>query len=198
MSSRPKTAEGPLTRAAAALESEIGRYEEALKEIATTPIHTEKALHRARLRLEQCAELEQRLGVALQAFADAMRETQGRQQKGMDASREAAQRIEQRFASRSALLGRMQGLADQARGIGEPVNAVSSAGADDAQLLKSLQEAGDLTSAAISEADGLLQAAKADEWNDIERDTETLKAQLQAARNKLLLAQRTVAGRSPS
>jgi homoserine acetyltransferase len=42
----------------------------------------------------------------------------------------------------------------------------------------------------IADANGLCEAARADEWHDLERDTQSLREQLQALRNRVLLMRR--------
>jgi hypothetical protein len=202
MSARSKESEGPLTRAAVTLETELLHYEQGVKELGTTAITSEKSLHRARIGLERCAELERRLGAALQSFAEAMQETQNRQQQYIATSREAAERVQQRFNERNALLERMKVLGEHAKELNEPVAAAMTAGSEEAsptsKLLSSLEAVGERTASVIDEADALQRAARDDEWLDIERETGTLKQQLQSARNKVLIAHRNVAGRSPS
>lgn len=195
-----KDAEGPLGLAAVALDAELSRFEQTVRELNALTITTEKGLQRARRRLEQCGEHEEKLGGALQAFAAAMKETQDRQQRCMEGTITAAKRIEGRFHSRSELLERMKVLGERAREINDPVTAAMSGGEDDAAktLLTSLKAVSDLTATIISEADALARAAKEGDWHDIERDTDALKQQLQAARNKIVAAQRDVAERAPS
>lgn len=189
----------PLTAAASALDAELARFEQTVRDLAATTITTEKGLQRARRRLEECGGHEETLSAALQGFAAAMQTTQARQHKCMEGTLEAAKRIEERFTSRAALLERMRDLGDRAKTINEPVASAmgSDPSAPDA-LLTTLKAVSDLTADIISEADALQKAAKDSEWHDIERDTDALKQQLQAARNKIVAAQRNVAERAPS
>jgi hypothetical protein len=201
MATRTKDGAGPLSLAAAALEAELGRYEQLVRDLGGTTITSDKTLQRARRSLEDCGSLEQSLSAALQGFAQAMQATQDRQQSCMEATVAAARRVEARFHARGALLERMKVLGERAREINEPVVAAINAGADGGAaepLLSTLQTASDLTASIISDAEALQRAAKDDDWVDIERDTDALKQQLQAARNKILAAQRQVASRSPS
>ena len=66
-------------------------------------------------------------------------------------------------------------------------------------LLKTLSEVAARTESVVSEAETLGADAVADDWQDaVAREATTLKQQLQSARNKILVAQRDVAGRTPS
>ena len=85
--------------------------------------------------------------------------------------------------------------------INEPVAAVISGKEENRspmELLKSLEDVGALTEAVIAEADAVHKLAQDGDWQDIARDTDTLKQQLQSARNKVLVAQRNIAARAPS
>lgn len=194
---------GPLTLATAELEAEILHYEQTSASLDKLPLNSEKTLQRARKVLEECAAHQERLAVLLPAFAQAMQAAQARQQACMNVTAEGTQRIKTRFEERVVLLERIAALGQRAQAINEPVTAIL--GRDSGQgdpaaeaLLRSLDEVGALTEAVIAEADELARAANASEWVDIARDAEALKQQLQAARNKVLVAARNVASRAPS
>jgi hypothetical protein len=118
----------------------------------------------------------------------------------MDATAEGTAKIKARFEERMALLERVAALGQSAQEINQPVAAVLEGGEDKpaAELLRSLDEVGARTEAVIAEADAVQRAAQEGDWLDIARDADTLKQQLQSARNKVLIAQRNVAGRAPS
>ena len=200
MPASTKTTQGPLAAAAAALESELRRYEETAAELDKLPLTSDKTLQRARKVLEQCAAHQEQLAVLLPAFAHAMQAAQGRQQECMDVTARGTSRIKARFEERVALLERVAALGQRAQGINEPALAVMSDEGErtPAELLRSLEDVGTRTDAAIAEADAVHRAAEDGQWLDIARDTDALKQQLQSARNKVLVAQRSVATRAPS
>jgi hypothetical protein len=198
-----KKSEGALTAAAAAFDAALTRFEAASEELERMEIVSEKSLQRARRALEGCAEQEQELSAHLQAFAAAMQTSQARQQKCMEATVAAANRIKARFDERNALLERVAALGLRAREINDPVVAAmeqdaKEGGAPTAALLTSLEEFGANTDAIIAEADSLMRAAKDSDWEDIERDAHTLKQQLMSALNKVRVIQRNIATRAPS
>jgi uncharacterized protein YoxC len=200
MPASTKTPQGPLTAAAAALEAELRRYEETVADITKLSLNSDKALQRARKILEDCAGHQERLGVLLPAFAQAMQGVQQRQQSCMDLTARGTETIKARFEERMSLLERVAALGQHAQDINGPVMQVISLGDQVApdDLLKSLEDVGALADAVITEAESVHKAAEESDWMDIARDTDALKQQLQAARNKVMLAKRNVASRASS
>lgn len=195
-----KKADTPLARAAAALEGELAEYERFVAEVKRMTMSSDKAMHRAKALLEDCAAGEARMGERLQAFAAAVQEVQLRQQMCMTEAVAAAERIQERVQNRAALLERFSALGDRARALNQPVEALEGKeGEANAQdLLTTLGEVATLTEGVIAEAETLGQDAQKDDWQDIAREAATLKQQIQSARNKILVAQRDVAARTPS
>lgn len=195
-----KTPLGPLASAAAALENELRQYEETSAELSKIALNSEKTLQRARKVLEECAAHQEKLALLLPAFAMAMQTAQAKQQECMDVTQRGTERIKGRFEERMALLERVAALGQQAQDINGPVAAVVDAEGERtaAELLKTLEEVGARTEAVIAEATSVHEAAEGADWQDIARDTDSLRQQLQSARNKVLVAQRNVAARAPS
>lgn len=200
MATSTKTPNGPLAAAAAALESELRKYEETSAELEKITLTSEKTLQRARKVLEDCAAHQEKLATLLPEFAQAMQAAQAKQQECMDATARGTMRIKERFEDRMALLERVAALGQKAQDINGPVSAVVDGTGErtPAELLKTLEEVGARTEAVIAEAALVHEAAQGADWQDIARDTDALKQQLQSARNKILVAQRNVAARAPS
>jgi chromosome segregation ATPase len=201
MSNTDKKAGGPLTSAAGALESEIKRFEELVAELGRLGVNSEKSLGRARQLLEEVAGYEQRLGTHLREFSEAMQRSQERQERAMKQALESAERIRQRHEARSQLLDRVNALGERARDINEPMAALSADASDPEnaqEVLSSVKEVSVRLDQVIEEAAALAAAAREADWVDIGRDADVLKQQLQAARNKLQLAERSAAARAPS
>lgn len=200
MPASAKNPGGPLAQAAASLENELRRYEETSAELEKISLTSDKTLQRARKVLEECAAHQEKLQILLPEFAEAMQAAQAKQQGCMDATQRGTLRIKERFEARMALLERVAALGQRAQEINGPVAAVMEIEGErsPADLLKSLEEVSARTEAVIAEAGEVHAAAQTDDWQDIARDTDALKQQLQSARNKILVAQRSVAERAPS
>ena len=196
-----KKNEGPLTAAALALENELRTFEDLVDDLARLHVNSDKTLQRARQNLESCAEFEQKLAARLKAFAEAMQLMQAKQQECMKTALEHAQRIQQRNDARNALLERVNALGLRARDINAPMNELvtdEAAHGDANHVLAKIQDVGERLEAVIAEAAAVATAAREEDWQDVARDADVLKQQLQSARNKVLVAQRNVASRAPS
>jgi hypothetical protein len=196
-----KKNEGPLTLASMALEAELRAFEEIVEELGRLNVNSEKTLQRARVSLEACSEFEQKLAGKLKDFAEAMQLMQTKQQECMKTALEHAQHIQARNDARNALLGRVNALGLRARDINAPMSelvADEAGQSDPTHVLQKIQDVGERLEAVIVEAAGVASAARDEDWQDIARDADVLKQQLQSARNKVLVAQRNVASRAPS
>jgi hypothetical protein len=66
------------------------------------------------------------------------------------------------------------------------------------ELLASVGEVSVRLEEAIGEAAQISSSARASDWSDLSRDADTLKQQLQAVRNQVLLGQRKLLSQAPS
>ncbi len=196
----PKKNGSELAQAATALEAELFEYEKFVADVRRMSINSDKSMNRAKSLLEDCAAGEQRMADRLQAFAAAVQNVQTRQQECIKEAVEAAKHIQDRMQNRTALLSRFQSLVERARSLNDPVTALEakegSAKAQD--LLTTLGQVAVGTEGIIAEAEALSTDAQTSDWQDVAREATTLKQQLQSARNKILVAQRDVANRTPS
>ncbi|MFZ5897114.1 MAG: hypothetical protein ACOY0T_39010 [Myxococcota bacterium] len=188
-----------LSKAATALEDELARFEDLLQELKQ-PVNSDKALQRARHRLEECSACEEKLAEHLRAFAEAMQAMQARQQECMQILAERAQGVATRLTERNALIVRINQLGQQARAVSEPIVALQEPdwNSPSPELLSSVAEMSTRLEAVISEAAAVVASAKESDWADVARDADALKQQLSAMRSKLIIGQRKLASRAPS
>ena len=191
----------PLTLAASAFEEELTRYAELTAEIVRLPITSEKSLVRAKKALGETAECQMRLAKHLTGLMQAMDGARQTQQKLMTDTMDAAKQVQQRAGEFAGLMDRFGALGQRAREVNEPVAAVvarKSEGAPPAELLAGLRDVLARLEAIIAEAEGVAGDAAKTDWQDIAREADALKQQMQSARNKLLLAEKSVASHAPS
>jgi hypothetical protein len=201
MSTASKKGAGPLTEAAAAFERELAHYEQTTTELEKMTVSSEKTLNRTKALLDECAQSETRLSEHLSALATAMNASRDKQQACMVRSRDAAARVRERAAEFAALLEQFAALGQRAREVNEPVSRVieqRAAGAGAADLLAPLEDVTSRMTSVIDDAAKIAETAHAQGWPDIAREAESLRQQVQAARNKVMLAQKQVAARAPS
>jgi DNA repair exonuclease SbcCD ATPase subunit len=195
----PKNPDTMLSKAATLLEEELAHFEDLLQELKA-PINSEKALQRARHRLEECSTCEEKLAEHLRAFAEAMQAMQARQQECMQILGERAEGVKARLIDRNALVERINALGQQARSVSDPIVALEEPAwtSPTPELLNSVAEMSSRLEAVIEEAASVVASAKESDWTDVARDADALKQQLSAVRSKLIIGQRKLASRAPS
>lgn len=193
-----KAPESPLVVAARELTEQLARFESQSQELSRLDINSDKALTRARQGLEACSTHEAALARALRAFAEAMQGVQATQQRCVDVTATTAGRIAARQAERMELQSRLAALGERARQVSEPVTQLAGGGAESGALIGSLQEVERRLEGVIADATALCELSRAGDWADLERDTQGLRDQLQALRNRVLLMRRKLADSAPS
>lgn len=195
----PKAPESPLVVAARQLTEHLSRFEAQSEELNRLSINSDKSLARARQGLEACSTHEAALAKALRAFADAMQGVQQTQQRCVENTAEVARRIAARQSERMDLQQQLAALGESARLVSEPVADLAGRGAAEAgDLLNPLQEVERRLDGVIDNATALAEQSRAGGWTDLERDTQSLREQLQALRNRVLLMRRKLANTAPS
>jgi len=193
-----KSTDTPLLAAARALAEDVSRFEALSLELTRQPLNSEKSLQRGRQALQACSEHETRLAHSLRGFAEAMQAVQASQRQSMDRTAEAAQRLQKRQEQRSELELRVAQLGSQAREVSHPVASMVEAPGDSPDVLAPLAEVGRRLDAVIDDAGSVYELARQGEWNDLERETQSLREQLQALRNRVLLMRRKLASDAAS
>ncbi len=194
-----KNDESPLLAAARALASDLERFEKLSFELTRITIHSDKTLERARRGLLECSEHESKLAESLRAFALAMQGIQDTQQRCLQQTASAAERIRQRQEQRARLQDRLQLLSQKASEVTSPVgDSPDSPNPTSSELVGSLQEIARRLDPVIAEAAEISKLAHEGEWLDIARDTGGLEQQLLATKNRVLLSLRRLAESAPS
>ena len=179
--------ESALTAAAAALESELARFDELATTLKRIPLDSGKNLDRAARATGEIAESQQRVGMQVGALVTAVAAARERQQVTADTLHARVQEIQERTNKFGELLKQFATLGEDARTINALMTDEGAAGA----VVVRLQEAQARMGAVLDRADALRKDAESHDIQDIARQADALKQQLHAARNKLnLLRQR--------
>ena len=193
-----KTAESPLLSAARTLSDDLQHFEQLSAELGRLAINSEKSLVRARKGLQECSEHEAKLAESLRGFAGAMQAMQALQQRCMEQTALAAERVRKRQEERLQLQERLQLLGDNARAVSTPVADLAEGAEGAGDALAPMQEVARRLEAVIAEAAEVTELARQGDWADLERDTHSLEQQLQATRNRVLIGLRRLAQDAPS
>jgi len=198
-----KSTESPLVVAVRQLDADLRRFEQLSAELGRSAINSDKSLQRASHMLEACSVHEGKLAESLRGFAEAMQGVERLQHECMEATAAAAKRISERHTQRSKLQERLQLLGENARAVSAPVTELKASDAagsssGSSHMLGPLGEVERRLEAVIAEAAELCELSRQGDWADLERDTQALREQLQALRNRVLLTRRKLSSDAPS
>jgi hypothetical protein len=185
----------PLTEAAAALESELKRFEEQASAAKKIPLDSEKNLARAARALQETANSQEKTADLVRALVNAINHARDQQQQNAEALLARAEELKAQTENLESLLGRFKMLGNDAKEIQQLVTVASQKGAaqDLDGALTTLNEAREKIDAIALSAANLAMDAKAKGINDVEREADSLRQQLLSARNKLGLLQQGLA-----
>jgi DNA repair exonuclease SbcCD ATPase subunit len=191
-----KKVESPLLGAAKSLSDDLSRFEALSTELSQLSINSQKSLQRAGQSLQACSAHEAKLAESLRAFAEAMQHLQVTQQRCMEQAAAAAEHVRKRQLERAGLEERLALLGQKARDISLPLPEQSTT--PSSELLGPLEQVEQRLSELISEVGEVCDLAQAQDWQDLTRETHSLREQLQALRNRVLLSRRKLAQEQPS
>ena len=188
-------ARAPLTEAAAALEVELKRFEEQATAAKKIPLDSEKNLARAARALQETANAQDRTADLVRALVAAINTARDQQQANAEALLARAEELKTQTENLESLLGRFKTLGADAKEIQALVQLASQKGAaqDLTGALETLSEAQEKIDAIAKSATDLAGDAKQKGIFDVEREADSLRQQLLAARNKLGLLQQGLA-----
>lgn len=182
-----------LTAAAAALDSELRRFDELAAALKRIPLTTQKNLEKAARATAEVQEAQKRVGAALAGLTQAIAVVRDRHIGTAQAVGDQAERIAARTLVLSGLVQRYAELGEHAKNIGSIVAQASAlkgkavTGEDLKTLLPSLELAQQKMSDVAEAAGALARDAQAVDAEDIARQADSLKQQILSARNKLAL-----------
>lgn len=179
-----------LSAAATALETELRRYDELAAELRSGRLVSEKDLRRAAQALQALRASDARLGELVQALVAAIGTARDRQQAEAEAVQARADEIRKRSETLAALLARWEALGVGAADVNRLMQQSggpdeSNGGEKRATLGSNFGEVDERLGRLADDARDLVAASEAEQFGDLARRAESLRAQLLAARNKL-------------
>ena len=190
---------GELAAAALALEDEIDRFEELARTARRLPLDARKSLERAAKVTTEAAGSQDRVNVTLGALVAAIDAARGRHEGNAVALQARGEEIRARAEEMTDLYERWSTLGDEGKLVNEQVQAISAGqrGATTPEQVRAIVadlEGVEARMAGLIElARALHQAALAAGVTDLAEQSEALRQQLAAARNKLGLLRKTLA-----
>jgi hypothetical protein len=183
------------------LEEELRRYEQLTKDTDATAIHSHKQLVRAAQTLSEASRCHERIMQHVGVLSAAMTDTRARQQACAEQLVASGGQIGERATVFQTLLGQCDQLRELSKALNESaaqVAARQSEGAPDEAILVLMTELLERIGGAVTRADEVGRVAKEASFADVARDVDSLRQQMLSAKNRLTLAQRSLADRAPS
>jgi chromosome segregation ATPase len=178
----------PLERAVTALNEELNRFEQLASSAQRTPLTSERNLEKAAQAINQAAESQGRVHGHIQALIEAI--SQARQQHDATAetlvkTRDEVQARGERFQQQ---LGRFAALGKEAAEISSFVRQLGELkGKPNGEVVAQLTSVQERMSKVVDGAAALEQEADQEKMEDLARNCDSLRQQVQSALNKVSL-----------
>jgi chromosome segregation ATPase len=186
-----------LLAAAEAFDAELARFGHLAEAARKGPLGSQKALERAAESLKEIADCEEQMQARAHALMAALGAARTQQESQAALVSARAEEVRQRTAVYAELLQRFQVLGQDAaelNGMGQRLStrkrdagANRSEGARDPELAAGLRELSERMGVVAERAQALAAAARDADFEDVSRQADSLRQQLLAARNKVVL-----------
>ncbi len=185
--------------AAAALESELKRFEDIAASLARSPLNSEKAIEHAARLTRDAADAQARFAEQLQGLVALVGTANERQRAAAATINGRVSDIDARTTEHTAFGVRLGQLGEEARGINALVQEATTGGGMPtsperlAELIGRLEEIVARMDGAVARAQEVAREATAADFVDVARQADALRQQLLAARNRVGLLRRGLA-----
>ena len=182
--------------AAAALESELKRFEDIAASLARSPLNSEKAIEHAARLTRDAADAQARFAEQLQGLVALVGTANERQRAAAATINGRVSDIDARTTEHTAFGVRLGQLGEEARGINALVQEATSGGGMPtsperlAELIERLEEIVARMDGAVARAQDVAREANEADFVDVARQADALRQQLLAARNRVGLLRR--------
>ena len=188
------TPDSPLKAAVQALDDELDRFEQLAHAAHKTPLTSERNLEKAATAINQAAESQQRVHGHIQALIDAIsaaRQKHDQTAEGLVKTRDLVQARGERFQTQ---LGRFAALGKEAADISAFVRELGELKQKpNGEVVAKLAEVQERMTKVVEGATALGKEAEAEDMEDLGRQCDSLKQQVQSALNKVTLLREKLA-----
>jgi hypothetical protein len=190
-----------LVAAAAALDDELRAYDDLALEAKRAHTDSEKGLQRAIKIVQDSTGRNEHIQEKLQNLVKEIENARVRQEESLRALLGVAREVQSRAVQHEEMSQRFGALGESAKHVNTLTMALSErreTGATEAEVLAGLGEIQIQMAAVVAEAEVLTALANEQSWPEFARQADSVRQQVLAAKNKLVLAHRSMANRAPS
>jgi hypothetical protein len=191
----------PLVVAANAVHEEVRSYADLAAEAKRISLDSEKSLAKVSRLLEDATGRQGRVQEKVRALVSEIESIRVLQEQSLGALAEVARALEARAARFQALMQRFVALGERAKETNTLMTALAAkkeSGAAEADLLEGFHDVEVSIDHVVADSEELSRDAGEDDWPEISRQADAIRQQVRAAKNRLTLAHRAIAGRAPS
>ena len=194
---------GKLGAAALALAEELERFEEMAAALARAPLNSQKSLDQAAKATREAAASQARFADSLRVLVEAVTEARDRQAKAAEVINQRVAEIDARAERFAAVRARFSKLGETAAEVNRLMQRAATlkrevGAAEHPELGKTIDEALAGLGHVIEEAREITAEARETGAHDLAREADGLRQQVLAAKNKLGLLQKHLAGEKPN
>jgi uncharacterized coiled-coil DUF342 family protein len=182
------TPESPLKAAVQALDDELARFEALSEAAQRTPLTSERNLEKAATAINQAAESQQRVHGHIQALIDAISAARVKHDKTAEELVKTRDEVQARGERFQTQLGRFAALGKEAADISGFVRELGELkGKPNGEVVAKLAEVQERMTKVVGGATELGKEAEHEHMEDLARQCDSLKQQVQSALNKVTL-----------
>jgi chromosome segregation ATPase len=188
------TPESPLRAAVQALDDELDRFEALADSARRTPLTSERNLEKAATAINQAAESQKRVHGHIQALIDAIAAARKKHDETAEALVKTRDEVQARGERFSAQLARFAALGKEAADISGFVRQLGELkGRPNGEVVALLSGVQERMTNVVAGATELGKEAEAENMEDLGRQCDSLKQQVQSALNKVTLLREKLA-----
>lgn len=196
-------ARSDLAQAAAAFDAELRHYDELTAQATKIRLNSEKNLERAAKVINDAGAVQQRIVESVQTLSAAIQSASQRQIQTAEMMSERADEVRRRTEVFAGLMQKFAVLGEAAKTVNDLLMIVSEKkrelkpGETHPELAAQLAAVNGQLGQLVQGAQDLAKEARAEDMEDVEHQSDVLRQQVTAARNKLTLLEQALT-RTPS